>query len=263
MFWLKKAVALLISPLFLILAALIAALVVHRFSERFRRPARWGVALSTVALLAVSTGPLGEVLLAPLERAHPAVSDPADLPQGSTDEPMPIIVLGGGYRPRQDQLATSELTEASLVRLNEGLRLYHALEHPQLVLSGDAVQHPGSTAQTMAHLTTSLGIDADPWLLDRARDTAEEAQHLHQRLQDDGPRSSPEVIVVTSASHMPRARRLFERQGFQVHPAPTHFLTGDALLSVGRIPPSSHNIRRVERALYEALGLTWVALGGS
>ena len=261
MFWIKKAVALLISPLFLILLAFVVGFLLHRFSDRWRHLGRWCVGLAAIALLAVSTGPLGEVLLAPLERAHPAITEPADLPTGSADQPISIIVLGGGYHPRQDHLPTSELTEASLVRLNEGLRLHHALDHSQLVFSGDAVQHPGSTAQAMAHLAPSLGFEDEPILMDRARDTGEEAAHLYDHLQSQ--QASPQVIVVTSASHMPRARRLFERQGLTVYPAPTHFLTGDALISPGRILPSSHNIRRVERALYEYLGLTWIALGGS
>ena len=61
---------------------------------------------------------------------------------------------------------------------------------------------------------------------------------------------------VTSASHMRRAVRHFERAGLQPIPAPTGFKTGgDRLNTPSYWLPSAGNLRKTERAVYETLGL--------
>jgi len=61
---------------------------------------------------------------------------------------------------------------------------------------------------------------------------------------------------VTSASHMRRAVRHFERAGLQPIPAPTGFKTGgDRLNTPSYWLPSAGNLRKTERAVHETLGL--------
>lgn len=253
MFWFKKIVALLISPLGVLLILLAGALFLH-WRQRFGNwPGRVVVAAS-IGLILVTTAPAGELMLAPLEGAHPPLTAPH-----TADGVTHIVVLGGGYTAYADRPVTSELSPASTVRLTEGVRIHHHLDDTTLVVSGAAVSHPGSTAEAMAELAGHLGVDTDELAVsDTPRDTAEEAAAV-DLLVDDGDA----VIIVTSASHMPRAMRLFERAGIPAVAAPTHHLTTGAAFHPGNLWPAARNVRRVERALYEYVALTWIWFGGS
>ena len=53
-----------------------------------------------------------------------------------------------------------------------------------------------------------------------SRNTYENALYSRQFLQEKGIN---QIILVTSAFHMPRSVMLFEQQGFEVFPAPTDY----------------------------------------
>ena len=85
--------------------------------------------------------------------------------------------------------------------------------------------------------------------------TAEEAVAIRGLL----PRPQNRVLLVTSAYHMQRARRLFERQGFEVLAFPVDFKTrGSWSGGIWRDPmqwfPSAANLLDSSVALRECLG---------
>ena len=88
-------------------------------------------------------------------------------------------------------------------------------------------------------------------VLDTPVDTAQEAYAVRAVLAN-GER----FFLVTSASHMRRAVRHFERAGLAPIASPTHFRTGRG--GPDRLSywvPSAGNLRKTERAVYETLGL--------
>jgi uncharacterized SAM-binding protein YcdF (DUF218 family) len=90
----------------------------------------------------------------------------------------------------------------------------------------------------------------------RVRNTADEARVVAAMLP---PRST--VLLVTSAFHMPRARRLFERQGLTVLPFAVDFQAsgawaGHPLRDPLNYVPSVDGLWRSSRALREAIGRT-------
>ncbi|AGA32429.1 YdcF- like protein [Thioalkalivibrio nitratireducens DSM 14787] len=107
-------------------------------------------------------------------------------------------------------------------------------------------------AQGYAQVAQALGVPAERIVvLDTPTDTAQEAYAVRDLLG-----SEARFLLVTSASHMPRSVRHFERVGLGPIASPTHVLTGrgrPARLSYW--VPSSDALRKTERAVYEYLGL--------
>ena len=78
--------------------------------------------------------------------------------------------------------------------------------------------------------------------------------------------------LLTSASHMPRAIKLFEAQGFEVTPLPTDYLvtesnwrqlTGGSLQSqIINLIPNASNLALTSRVLKEYLGMTYLVITG-
>ena len=112
-------------------------------------------------------------------------------------------------------------------RISHAARVYHNGCAPRIITSGGKVpfvhNFEGSEAQTCADLLVELyGIDSAAIILEpESRNTRDHATTLLEVLGDlDLPY---EITVVTSAVHMLRSVKVFEKEGFTVHPAPTDF----------------------------------------
>jgi uncharacterized SAM-binding protein YcdF (DUF218 family) len=108
--------------------------------------------------------------------------------------------------------------------------LYHEGKAPYILASGgrlpwDADQQ-SPPAVEMSIILQALGVPQEAiWLEPESRNTEENAAFSAPILQEHGAQS---ILLVTSATHMPRAVYLFEQQGFEVIPAPTDFSITDA-----------------------------------
>ena len=91
------------------------------------------------------------------------------------------------------------------------------------------------------------------WIEPASDDTAQNAEFSARILQEAGIRR---VLLVTDALHMPRSRRIFERNGFDVVPAPTDFHTTADLRAMEWVP-SGPALGLAHYALHEWLGLLW------
>ena len=146
------------------------------------------------------------------------------LPQGDLPTADAIVLLGGGTRPQLPPRPMSEMNEAG-DRMVYAARLYHEGKAPIIVPSGGFIELFGSTVpetEAMAQLLTELGVPDDAILREsKSRNTHENAVEVWALLEPLGIRR---ILLVTSAMHMPRSVAIFERQGFEVIPAPTDFL---------------------------------------
>jgi len=131
-----------------------------------------------------------------------------------------IVVLGGGIQPSPSAVLPPNL-ESSADRVWYAAQLYHAGKAPLLVLSGgsDPKTNVGTEADAMRELLMALGVPDSALLLEgQSRTTRENAIYSAELLRERGIRR---VLLVTSALHMHRAKKLFEQQGIGVDPAPT------------------------------------------
>jgi uncharacterized SAM-binding protein YcdF (DUF218 family) len=152
-------------------------------------------------------------------------SDFPPTPVASVPTADAIVVLGGAIGAPRDPRQYPNLAEAG-DRMWHAARLYHAGKAPLLLLSGgvtDAEFLP--EAEAMQIFLKDLGVPASATLLEgRSLNTRQNAQFTADLLKARGTR---QVLLVTSALHMRRAKALFEGVGLQVIPVATdHEATG-------------------------------------
>ena len=169
--------------------------------SRVDRVARLIGLIGVVGFLVTAFTPLAHRLN--LATAVPAELVPSDA----------IVVLGAWVSP------SGTLSSESLRRTNHGIALYRRGLAPTLVLLGGSASGGPSEADARAEQARLHGVPAQAILTEtRVRTTREEAARVKELLQSKGART---ILLVTNAGHLARARPLFERAGFDVHPAPS------------------------------------------
>ena len=252
MFLFKKIVAPLLFPLPLCLLVLAGGLALLWFTRRQRA----GKILSTTGftlILLLSYNWVSRPLLRSLERSNaPFISAPPSA------EIKWIVVLGGGTSSDTEIPLAARLSEASLARLIEGVRLHRQIPGSGLILSGGGVFGSGADAEAMSALAMSLGVSAEDIMTDAVSlDTETQARTIKEMVRGD------KFILVTSAAHMRRAAGLFRKLGLDPIPAPTHYLAqANREIGPAGFYPGSGGLRAAEAVAYEYLGLAWAKLRG-
>lgn len=210
-FFLSKLLPLFVYPLGLALVLLLVA-----YRARYHQYELMRLALLTAILLLFLAGnkwvSLG--LARSLESQYPPLTT---LPQADV-----IVVLGGGTQPQSPPRTLTELNEAG-DRLIYATWLYQQGVADHLLLSGGGFDRVDVEMEAvgMASLLTMFGIpESALWLDTESRNTYENALYSAEILEAEG---IEEIVLVTSAFHMPRSVAIFERQGFTVIPAPADF----------------------------------------
>ena len=217
-----------------------------------RRAARWCLAVATGWLVLVSATPLPQALVHAREKQY-RVWRPAPNDTAATH----VLVLGGGHTPAPDLPATDRLSDRSLARLVEGIRIYRQLPNARLVCSGFSATGSTPIATTAAHAALSLGVPpGDTLLLTQPHNTEAEARAYAARFG-----TSHRLILVTSALHLPRALRWFRAYGLRPVPAPAdHLIKVDPRYSPYSFGPGSTNIELMDRWLHETVGTWWARI---
>jgi len=192
-------------------------------------------------------------------------------PQGPLQADV-IVILAGETRAAEFPRPMPEVGESG-DRLIYAARLYQQGAAPLILHSGGSIDwvdtgdNPGQDVPTLLEI---MGVPREAILLETdSRNTYESAVACRKIFEERGFRR---VILVTSASHMPRSVGVFERQGIQVIPAPTDYTVtqGDgnqtqpeslATLLIS-ILPSSENLEITTRTLKEYIGLFVYKLQG-
>jgi uncharacterized SAM-binding protein YcdF (DUF218 family) len=260
MFALKKLLSAAMQPCSLLLAVMILGLVLLFFSKR-QRTAKALLTVGLALLTFLSLGPVARALVRPLERTYPpllaeATQAVSTMPDGSPT-PRWVVVLGGGHCEGRSLAPIHQLSEASLVRLAEGIRLQRLLPESKLVLSGGSDRMRASEAELMAAAGASLGAPPDHMVLEaQSWDTIDEVRALRAMLGED------RFVLVTSATHLPRAVAMFKKAGMNPIAAPTDYLISDEGSDMFGLFPRAEAGWMIERALHEYLGLFWARLRG-
>lgn len=169
-----------------------------------------------------------------------------------------VVVLGGGVLPEAPEYGQPQPSANSLARLRYGVRLARQAGLPLGLAGGAGWSGRGtaSDAQAMqAAARQDFGIEPR-WLDSHSRDTAGNARRIAPLLQRDGIRR---IALVSDAWHLPRARLQFERQGFEVLPAPTGLVAPRDRAGLEWLP-SGHGLASSRQVLREWLAFLAVQL---
>ena len=238
---LGKLLPLALLPLGLSLILLLVGLL-----GRWRWPLITALLLLWVFSLGLVSQGLWRWLEAPWTRKPAAAAPTADA----------IVVLSGGRHPAPGTARLSEWHDPD--RFLAGLDLFRAGKAPRLLFTGGASPfRPGQRPEGQHYLqeAAQLGIPAAAMAsTPPVQNTAEEAAAIARLLTPRAP-----ILLVTSAFHMRRAQRLFERQGLKVLPFPVDFQARGAWAGpLWRDPtqwlPSAGAVDQSSRALRELLG---------
>jgi uncharacterized SAM-binding protein YcdF (DUF218 family) len=249
MFLLRKIVSRFLFPVPLSLEFLLVGLFLLWFTRR-QRTGKVLVTCGAMLLMGLSNIFTANALLHPLEHRYP----PLDVAHIGTGPPGVtfIGVLGGWADHDPDVPVTSHLSPGQMVRLMEGVRLHREIPGSKLILSGD-----NDSALSMADMAKALGVNANDILpLTEPRDTEEES------LQMAAIVGFQRFILVTSATHMPRAMGLFKKRGLHPIAAPTDYLAPRHTLESDDFFPDGYKLFKSQTAFYEYLGLAWETLLG-
>jgi uncharacterized SAM-binding protein YcdF (DUF218 family) len=213
---LSKVLVLLFYPLTLALALIITGLVVLHL--RKKRAATVCIVGAVVLLWLFSSDPLSYWLVRSLERQYPPVTS---FPQTSA-----LVLLSGGETAKAPPRLFDEINEGGDRILYAG-RLMAQNAAPRCIITGGTIDFirtiEGSQAQAAFRLLANCrGVDTSLVLLEnRARNTYENGLFTKRML--DSLNLPPTVILVTSASHMPRSVAIFKKLGYTVYPAPVDY----------------------------------------
>ena len=228
--------------------------------SRWRRVGIWLTSLLAASLLAVAILPIGEWLMAPLQRQFA----PINMTDGHVTG---IILLSGGVVDLRISRKVGHAVPGSTAdRLVEFIRLARAYPRARLLICGGSGDADGvrdalwdREAPLIAEYLARRGIARERLLVEaRSRDTFENAV-LGQALAK--PKPADRWLLVTSAWHMPRAMAVFHALDWPVVAAPPMRLKDGQ-----NAYPLRFNLNRglhsVGRAMHEYLGLLSYWLNG-
>ncbi len=248
-FLLKKFVSIFIMPFPLgVLLILLGLFFLYRNKIK---QAKATLAVSIVWLFVFSYSPFSNALLHTIESTYTTLHQ-------APDDVKYIYVLGGGHMTDKSQPITSQVTPISVIRLNEGIRLYHQLEgKAKLIVSGYSGRFdPNTHAVMQKKLALALGIKKEHIILrPNPRDTQEEAIAAKKLCGKE------KLILVTSASHMGRSMKFFKHVGLTPIPAPTNHLASIQYPDYTDIF-SSDALVLSRIAVHEYIGLLWQKIKG-
>ena len=220
-----------------------------------RRWGGWPALLGLGWFLAVATTPLATWLTWPLENRF------------TRPDPVParidgVVVLGGAVDQELTAARGIPALNGAAERMTEAVALARRFPQARIIFTGGSPSPLGNAlteADVARQIFTALGLPPERVTYEnQARNTHENATLSH-RLAN--PQPGQVWLLVTSASHMPRAMGVFRRAGWPMLAWPVNYSTGTTHAS-GYDPPFSQRLGMAEWAVREYTGLAaYWALG--
>ena len=166
-----------------------------------------------------------------------------------------IVILGGGrYTNATEYEYKDTLSRFALERVRYGAYLQRKSRLPVLVSGGAVFGEAEPEALLMKRVLEEEFIGVVRWVEDNSRTTYQNAADSYAMLAKE---NITQIVLVTHATHMVRAKEAFEQAGFTVLPAPLGFVTESKRPWYQNIMPSAGGLNNTSRVFYEYIGRAW------
>jgi len=227
-FSLKKLISFFLEPFtfgFLLLTLALLFLLFNSYKK-----AKITLFISVVYLFLISNSVVSNFLMSPLEDKY---KNHENIDISKVEY---ILLLGGDFDARFDKV----------------IKLSQKLQDAKIITSGYKGGGTIPEAIEARSRLISYGIDEKRIIIqEKPRDTIEEAISI-KKLINNKP-----FILVTSASHMPRAMKIFKKEGLNPIPMATAFRvkerTSNSYLGI-------KEIKKIHMATHEYIGILWLEI---
>lgn len=226
------------------------------------RGATWGrrLLVAVVALQVFMSLPVGAWALAGLLGAGYA---PATVQQVAGANAL-VVLDGGSYQARYGDVRLSVAAPTAAFRAAEAARVFRLMppDSKALVTAGSA--DPAARAHegdALRDLMVAGGIPAERITIDReSLDTYDHVARVRQWMAAE---QRSRFVLVTAATHIRRATRVFRAAGLDPIPSSAPVRLDDPPISGWRwLRPDSLSLEISREAIYDIVGLSYYALRG-
>ncbi|MBU3616659.1 YdcF family protein [Polynucleobacter sp. JS-Polo-80-F4] len=231
-FILSKVVQFLIEPLnwvllFTLLALVFLSLRKPHLCKRF-------LVLALIDLVLVGWLPASEVFLRALEDAVPKT----EISKVATSDLGGIIILGGAIEDGEIAIDRGEVSiYSSAERVTKAFELIRKNPGLPYIFSGSSgriIPKGMSESEAFKRLVQEQGLNEEQAHYEnQSRNTYENALYLKPMIIDFGLKTESTEqkpwLLITSASHMLRSEKVFQKQGIKVIPVPVDYQTAHRL----------------------------------
>lgn len=242
-----------LSPMFLIIILLFLAFFIRKLTLRFTRRI---LLICVIGIYLVSIEPVKDLFVQGLEKKYSSIKI-EELEQGDF-----YVLLGGGiYDKAPVSLGRiGSPSEIAMGRLVELVRLYRVSPKKIVVSGGIVISGEISESQVYKNFLIDLGVEEEDIIIEeKSKTTAENAKYTKEIADKN---SFKKGILVTSAVHMNRAKKSFEKLGLEVIPAPGAYISDYEKYDISSYLPKVSNAEMVFRSMWEYVGVVYYKLRG-
>ena len=164
-----------------------------------------------------------------------------------------IAVIGCGVYYQSPEYGEDTLNGCALERIRYAAYSFNQVGTPIITIGGKPMYDHVPEAKLMKKVLEHDFLTPVTWVEDSSRDTYENAKNAHGQLSKQGIKR---IYLITHAWHMRRAKRVFEKVGFEVIPAPIDFSTAGPF-GLHWFLPSSSALNRSSMVMREWVGNLW------
>lgn len=242
-FLLKKFVSFFVEPLGFVL--LLSVFGIYYFYTKNENRAEKFFLSSLFLLFLFSYPPFSNFLLKGLENQYAKYDYKENVKY--------IHVLGSAHNADTKQPLSSQISSAGIKRIVEGIIIHNHIPNSKIIFTGYAADTNTSQAVMNAKLAQELHVSRKNLVINPLpKDTKEEALFAKTVV------GAAPFVLVTSASHMPRAMMLFQSLGLHPVAAPTNYYKQEFRGYLRA--PSAKSFYLSTIATHEYIGILWAKL---
>lgn len=253
-----QLIDLLVQPSMALVSASILGLLLFLVpAYRWHRAGKYVLALTAALYLLFAFSPLPSVLIQPLEQRFPRPDIDA------LGNVRGIVVLGGAIDSRITKPRRLVALNGSAERVTVAAAIAHRYPGAAIMVSNGSnnrIDDDDPLGYAEYRVFEDLGIDRERIIYERHSSDTYENAWMGKEVAD--PKAGDRWVLVTSASHLPRAVGAFRKAGFDVLPFPVDYRTTIPEANVRFFARPSEGLEMMDLAVKEWIGLVYYWLLG-